>query len=106
LAYREERQRGSCWISDGKRKIVEVLKRGESFKLLVVNMLAAIALMFALTLVGISGSALESDDGASHLFIQFYEWLVAASIAELLLSGVVFGALMYHVASDDSEDVS
>jgi hypothetical protein len=84
---------------DGKRKIVEELKRGESFRLLVANMLAAVALMFALTLMGIAGSALETENGASHAFARLYEWLLVASVAELVLSGFYFAVLTYKVAA-------
>ncbi len=84
---------------DGKRKIVEELKRGESFELLVANMLAAVTLMFVLTLMGIAGSVLENDDGASHLFERAYEWLGIASVLVLVLSGFYFAVLTYKVAA-------
>jgi len=85
---------------DARRKIVEELQRGESLRLLVANMLATVALLFALTLTGIVASVAEADASASRMFERFYEWLVLATILELTLSGVYFGSLTYKVASN------
>lgn len=84
---------------DARRKIVEELQRGESFRLLVVNMLATVALLFILTLIGIVASVAEVDKSASHLFDRLYEWLALATVFELCLSGTLFGFLTYKVAS-------
>lgn len=85
-------------LLDAKRKIVEELKRGESFKLLIVNMLAVVLLLFVLTLMGIAGSVLEADS-ASSLFERFYEWLMLAATIELAITGFFFGVVTYKVAA-------
>jgi hypothetical protein len=83
---------------DASRKIVEELKRGESFQLLIVNMLATVALLFILTLMGIAGAVLEGG-GRSHAFEAIYEWLALATVFELLLTGFYFALLTYKVAA-------
>jgi hypothetical protein len=81
---------------DPKRKIVQELKRGESFSLLVANMLTAILLLFILTCLGVAGSVI--NDGCA--FEAIYEWILLGTILELLLSGILFGVVTYKVAAD------
>jgi hypothetical protein len=83
---------------DAGRKIVEELKRGESFKLLIASMLAAIFLLFILTIMGIAGSVLEGTT-ASSVFEEIYEWLLLGTAMELVLVGFYFGLLTYKVAA-------
>jgi hypothetical protein len=84
---------------DAGRKIVEELKRGESFKLLIANMLVAMLLLFILTIMGIAGSVLEGGSGASSAFEAIYEWLLLGTAMELILVGFFFGLLTYKVAA-------
>ena len=84
---------------DVGRKIVEELKRGESFKLLITNMLAVVMLLFILTIMGIAGSVLEGGSGASSVFEAVYEWLLLGTAMELVLVGFYFALVTYKVAS-------
>jgi hypothetical protein len=84
---------------DVGRKIVEELKRGESFRLLIANMLAAMVLLFLLTLMGINGSVLEGGKGASSAFETVYEWLLLGTVMELVLVGFFFALVTYKVAA-------
>jgi hypothetical protein len=86
---------------DAGRKIVEELKRGESFRLLIANMLAAVLLLFILTMTGIAGSVLEGGSGPSATFEALYEWLVLGTVLELSLVGFYFGLVTYKVAAID-----
>jgi hypothetical protein len=84
---------------DAGRKIVEELKRGESFRLLIANMLASVFLLFVLTIVGISGSVLEGGSDASSAFEAVYEWLLLGTAMELVLVGFYFALVTYTVAA-------
>lgn len=84
---------------DPNRKIVEELKRGESFSLLIANMLFAILMLFALTFVGIAGSVLDGR----RAMMAVYEWLLLGTVLELALSGVLFSVVTYKVAVDKGE---
>jgi hypothetical protein len=86
---------------DAGRKIVEELKRGESFRLLIANMLAAVMLLFVLTIMGIAASVLESGSAASSVFEAMYEWLLLGTVLELILVGFYFALVTYKVASAD-----
>lgn len=79
---------------DSRQTIVEELKRGEAFKLLIVNMLGAILLLFVLTVVGVIGSVLDPGDG----FQAAYEWIVLGALFELTLSGFFFAVVIYKAA--------
>lgn len=79
---------------DPARKIVEELKRGESFSLLIANMLAAILVLFLLTFLGVAGSVL--DPGG--IFRSLYEWVTLVALFELALSGFYFSVVTYKVA--------
>jgi hypothetical protein len=81
---------------DPSRAIVDELKRGESFSLLIANMLFAILLLFALTFVGIAGSVV---DGSCPV-MALYEWLLLGTVLELALSGAFFSIVTYKVAVD------
>jgi hypothetical protein len=83
------------------RKIVEELKRGESFRLLIANMLAAVLLLFVLTIMGIAGSVLEGGAQASSAFEAIYEWLLLGTALELVLVGFYFALVTYKVAAAD-----
>lgn len=84
---------------DTGRKIVKELHYGEAFKLLIVNMLAAVCLLAIVTTLGIAGSVLDAGFIASRTFETFYEWLVLASAAELGLTGFYFALATYKVAA-------
>ncbi len=86
---------------DAGRKIVEELQRGESFRLLIANMLAAVLLLFVLTVMGIAGSVLEGGTHASRMFEAIYEWLVLGTALELVLVGFYFALVTYKVAAAD-----
>jgi len=73
---------------------VEELKRGESFSLLIANMLAAILVLFLLTFLGVAGSVL--DPGG--IFRSLYEWVTLVALFELALSGFYFSVVTYKVA--------
>jgi hypothetical protein len=79
---------------DTRREIVEELKRGEAFKLLIVNMLGAILLLFVLTIIGVVGSVL--DPGCR--FQAAYEWIALGTLFELALSGFFFAVVIYKAA--------
>jgi hypothetical protein len=86
---------------DGGRKIVEELKRGASFQLLITNMLAAVFLLFTITTMGIAGSVLEGSAPTSTTFEAIYEWLLIGTSMELVLVGFFFAIVTYKVASAD-----
>lgn len=86
---------------DAGRKIVEELKRGESFRLLIANMLAAVLLLFLLTIMGIAGSVIEGGTQASSAFEAIYEWLLLGTGMELVLVGFYFALVTYKVAAAD-----
>ena len=81
---------------DPARQIVDELKRGESFSLLIANMLFAILLLFALTFVGLAGSVVSD----CQALMKAFEWLLLATVFELALSGAFFGVVTYKVAID------
>jgi hypothetical protein len=81
---------------DPGRKIVSELKRGESFSLLIANMLVTILLLFLLTFVGLAGSLAV---GRRQL-MALYEWLLFSTIIELAFSGFLFAVVTYKVAVD------
>lgn len=86
---------------DARRQIVQELKTGkEAFRLLIINMLAAIAFLLALTLLGVAGSVL--DPGSP--FSAIYEWVALTTLFELVLSGFYFGVVTYKVAADTRVD--
>ena len=79
---------------DSRREIVEELKRGEAFPLLIVNMLGAILLLFVLTILGVLGSVLDPGCG----FQAGYEWITLGTLLELALSGFFFAVVIYKAA--------
>jgi hypothetical protein len=81
---------------DPGRKIVSELKRGESFSLLIANMLVTILLLFLLTFVGLAGSL----DTGCRLLMALYEWLLLSTVIELVFSGLLFSVVTYKVAVD------
>ncbi len=84
---------------DGSRKIVQELHYGEAFKLLIVNMLAAVLLLLVLTLMGIAGTTIDTGQVATRTFESWYEWVGISAALELVLSGFFFGIAMYKVAA-------
>jgi hypothetical protein len=83
---------------DAARVIVQELRLGEGFKLLVANMLATVLLLLILTIMGIAGSVVDHA-GAATTFEAFYEWLVLGTLLELVLAGYYFGLVTYKVAA-------
>lgn len=81
---------------DPERTIVRELKRGESFSLLIANMLITILLLFMLTLSGVTGAVVSPGS----TFVAIYEWILLGTLVELLLTGVLFGVVTYKVAAD------
>ncbi len=79
---------------DHGRKIVLDLKRGESFGLLIANMLITILLLFVLTVLGVLGAV----QAPGHVFMEIYEWTLLATLGELALSGLYFAVVTYKVA--------
>jgi hypothetical protein len=86
---------------DMRRRIVEDLHRGESFSLLVVNLLAAVAFLFLLTVAGVAGGMFDDGEQGAAMFGKFYETFLLASLFELGLGGFYFGLVTYKVASHD-----
>lgn len=84
---------------DKGREIVEELKRGESFSLLVLNLLTAVLLLFAITLMSIVGAIRVDAIGNADFFVEFYEWLALWVFAEICLGGFYFCVVTYKVAS-------
>jgi hypothetical protein len=84
---------------DRGREIVKELKRGESFSLLVLNLLAAVLLLFVITLMSIVGAVRADAIGAADVFVGLYEWLLLWTVAEICLGGFYFCAVTYKVAS-------
>jgi hypothetical protein len=89
---------------DSRRQIVEELKRGEAFSLLIANMLATVLLLFVVLILGLAGP--EVDDGlrAAGSYESVYEWLVLASTFELAMTGFFFSVATYKVASYSGPD--
>jgi hypothetical protein len=86
---------------DTGRKIVKELQYGEGFKLLVANMLATVALLLVLTLMGIAGASLDAATVPARTYEAFYEWLGVASAFELVLSGFYFAIVTYKIAAHE-----
>jgi hypothetical protein len=86
---------------DRTRTIVKKLQRGESFHLLIVNMLGAIGMLFVLTVLGIIGAVAENDGGASHWFERIYEWILLAAVMEVGLALWYFSIVMYVLAEHE-----
>jgi hypothetical protein len=84
---------------DRSRQIVKQLRRGESFSLLVLNLLAAVVLLFALGLSSIAGAA--GLEPTCDIFLRIVEWLCLFATAEVLLGGFFFCVVTYKVASYD-----
>lgn len=84
---------------DRGREIVKELKRGESFALLVLNLLAAVLLLFLLTVLSVLGAMRPDGLGDSAAFAVIYEWLVIFALAEIALGGFYFCVVTYKVAS-------
>lgn len=82
---------------DISRQIVAELRSNESFLLLIINLLAAIALLLAVTVVGLMGSVQEDWIADERGFQVIYEVLLLASFLEVLLAGFFFGAVTYKV---------
>ena len=89
---------------DSRRQIVKELKRGESFALLIVNMLAAIVFLFATTVLGLAGPELDAGARAARAYEYVYEGFVVATVFELLLTGFYFAVVTYKVAAHRDED--
>jgi hypothetical protein len=83
---------------DVNREIVQDLKRGESFTLLIVNLLAAIVFLFLATIVGIIGAIFDDGKPGSDAFELAWELLVLAGFAELALGLFFFAIVTYKVA--------
>ena len=86
---------------DIRRRIVEDLQRGESFSLLIVNLLAAVALLLATTTLGIVGTIHDDGNVPSRLFESVYQFLVLASLLELVIGLCFFGLVTYKVAAHE-----
>ena len=84
---------------DGGRKIVKELRYGEAFALLVVNMLATVALLLALTLIGIVATTIDANPVPAQDFETWYEWVGVSTALELVLSGFYFSVVMYKLAT-------
>lgn len=84
---------------DPRRQIVDELKRGESFSLLVVNLLAAILFLSLLTGLGVLGAVFDDGRQGSAVFEQFYECMLLISAFEVALGGFFFALVTYKVAS-------
>jgi hypothetical protein len=84
---------------DRGRQIVKELRRGESFSLLILNLLAAVIALFAMTLMTIMGSASLDGIGDACAFLRCLEWLCLVSSAEIVLGGFYFCVVTYKVAS-------
>jgi uncharacterized membrane protein len=84
---------------DGSRRIVKELRYGEAFTLLVVNMLATVALLLALTLLGIAATAIDVGSTPAKAFETWYEWVGIGTAFELILCGFYFSVAMYKVAT-------
>jgi hypothetical protein len=84
---------------DPTRAIVRDLKRGEAFSLLIVNMLAAILLLFLTTALGVAGAVFDDGQPGAAGFEWVYQWLLLASLLELGLTGVLFAVVTYKAAA-------
>lgn len=86
---------------DRGREIVKELRRGESFALLVLNLLAAVLLLFLLTALSLLGSVRPDDLGDAAAFAVVYEWLAVFALGEIALGGFYFCAVTYQVSSHE-----
>jgi hypothetical protein len=86
---------------DRGREIVMELKRGESFALLVLNLLAAALLLFVLTVLSVLGAIRPDGLGDAAAFAAIYEWLALFALAEIALGGFYFCVVAYKVASHE-----
>lgn len=86
---------------DMRRKVVEELQRGESFTLLVVNLLAAVFFLLIVTVMSIIGSVGADGIGGAVGFASVYEWLALSALFEIALGGFFFGLVTYKVAAYD-----
>lgn len=86
---------------DARRRIVEELHRGEAFSLLVVNILAAVLLLFVLSALGVIGSIGDDGVDGANGFESVYEAVLLASLFELALGGFYFALVTYKAATYD-----
>jgi hypothetical protein len=86
---------------DRGREIVKELRRGESFALLVLNLLAAVLLLFLLTALSLLGSVRPDGLGDAAAFAVIYEWLAIFALGEIALGGFYFCVVTYQVSSHE-----
>lgn len=85
---------------DGARKIVQHLQLGESFSLLVVNLLWGAALLFVTATISISGAVFDDGLGGSSAFEWIYEGLLTATFLEVVFALGLFAVVMFRVAEN------
>jgi hypothetical protein len=86
---------------DINRIIVEQLRRGEAFSLLIINLLAAILFLFLTTVGGVIGAIVDDGTNGADLFECLYEVSLLTSLLELGLGGFYFALVTYKVAAND-----
>lgn len=84
---------------DVKRQIVKELHRGEAFSLLIVNLLAAVALLLATTVLGIAAAVFDDGASGSGWFESIWQAVLLASTMELLFGLFYFALVTYKVAT-------
>lgn len=84
---------------DMRRTVVEELHRGESFALLVVNLLAAVFFLLNVTVMSIIGVVGADGIGGAVVFASVYEWLALSALFEIALGGFFFCLVTYKVAA-------
>jgi hypothetical protein len=86
---------------DLRRRIVEELQRGESFSLLVINLLAAILFLFLTTTASVAGAIFDDGKAGSDTFEFVYEVLAVTALVELMVGLFFFGVVTYKAATYD-----
>jgi hypothetical protein len=86
---------------DVRRRIVQELNRGQSFSLLVINLLACILMLFVTTSLGVAAAVADTSARGSAVFERIYEIALVSSALQLGFGLGLFGIVTYKVASYD-----
>lgn len=86
---------------DPKRRIVDELRRGEAFSLLIANLLAACLWLLLLSILALVGWTFHASVGGCDVFQSIFEVIGYAAVIEMLIGGFFFGLVTYKVAKHD-----
>src|SRR5579859_6985564 len=83
---------------DPRRPIVDELRRGESFTLLILNMLVTIVGLFWTTAMALIGSLVDDSTKPAKIYETVFESVGLSTIFELMMTGFLFAVVTYKLA--------